>query len=199
MSKENKYSISALAERSARCKAAMDMENREYFNSIVAWIRSCCDRLRAVDPDISAALALTKNMVGMGLAPAMNTEELAYGEIPQDSFAKSVCMTCRYKVTLHLKGFELDCYGGAGATRLFCHYRAHNGNPSVFFGDLPHNPDAYDVEEYARHLFADDIIIRKSRDRMNAYMAEVDDLIDNGLPAFIQRLCEFADRKLDNN
>lgn len=193
-----KYSIAALAERSARCKEAMDRENSDYFASINAWIRSCCDRLRAVEPDIAAALTLTKNMVGLGLVSAMHDEELLYGEVLQESFAKGVCMTSKYKIALHLKGFVLDGCGNGGSTRLFCHYRSRAVNPSVFFGTLVHNPDAYDVEKYAGHLFAGDIVIRKSRDRMNAYMSSVDDLIDNGLPAFIQKLCAFADRNIDN-
>lgn len=198
MSEDMKYSIAALAERSARCKEAMDRENSDYFDSIKAWIRSCCDRLRAVEPDISAALTLTKNMVGLGLVSAMHDEELLYSEVLQESFAKGVCVTYRYKIALHLKGFVLDGCGNGGSTRLFCHYRSRTVNPSVSFGTLACGPGAYDVRTYAEHLFADDIVIRKSRDRMNAYMSSVDDLIDNGLPAFIQKLCEFADRNIDN-
>lgn len=201
MSEENKYSIAAMAERSARCKGAMDKENSEYFDSIKVWIRSCYDRLRAVEPDISAVLTLTKNMVGLGLVSAMNAEELLYGEVLPGSFAKGVCTTYRYKIALHLKGFVLDGCGDGdrGKTRLFYQYRAHTNNPSTFFGGLlTYTPDDYDLDKYARHLLNDDIVISKSRERMNEYMASVDNVIDNGLPAFIQKLCEFADKHIAN-
>lgn len=74
----------------------------------------------------------------------------------------------------------------------------HQQPVHVLWGLLTYTPDDYDLDKYARHLLNDDIVIRKSRERMNEYMASVDNVIDNGLPAFIQKLCEFADKHIAN-